>query len=301
MKITIIGAGAVGSVLGALLSREHEVTLVGRSDHVKAINKNGLQIEGEGTFKLDAVTDTSSLPIQDFVIITVKAYDLERAVQDSKRLIGPGTLLLIVQNGLMVLGGPLRVSFAKVCIGVAYMGATVVGPGKVKLANKTKMTIGCMNGRLAQATRMAQLFNKVGMRSEVTDDIIGAAWMKTLVNASINPVTAITMEPNGSILADPRTHALSKKLFEEGLSVAKYWDILTDDDICYSDVEDVIRSTADNRSSMLQDLERGRRTEIDAINGAICEMSAEPSMVKANVRMVEIVKALETWRTKDER
>jgi 2-dehydropantoate 2-reductase len=298
MKITVIGAGAVGSVLGALLSRKHDVTLVGRTDHVKAIKKNGLNIEGEGVFKLDAVTDTGSIQIQDVVIVTVKAYDLDQAIEDSKRLVGPGTLYLIVQNGLAVLAAPTRVSFAKVCIGIAYMGATFVGPGKVKLVNRTKMTIGCMDRQMATATRMAQLLNEVGMRSEVTDDIISAAWMKTLVNAAINPVTAIIMEPNGSILKDPRSLALSKKLFEEGLSVAKYWNILTENDIDFADVESVISSTAENRSSMLQDLEGGKRTEIDAINGAICDMSAEPGMVNVNARMVEIVRALETWRDK---
>ncbi|MFA5312828.1 MAG: 2-dehydropantoate 2-reductase [Methanomassiliicoccales archaeon] len=299
MKIAMIGAGAVGSVMGGILSKDHDVTLVGRPDHVKAVKKGGLIVEGEGTFSVKAETDTSSVPIQDMVVITVKAHDLDRAVQDSKRLIGPGTFLMIVQNGLSVLGAPMRVSFARTCIGVAYMGATTIAPGKVRSVSRTKIVIGCVDGRIAQPTLLARILNGSGLRSEVTDDVIGEVWKKTLVNAAVNPVTAILMEPNGAILKDPRSLAISKRLFGEGLAVARYWNVLNESAISYEDVEKVVLATADNRSSMLQDLERGKRTEIDAINGAICRMSPDPDMTRTNARMVEIVKSLETWRTRD--
>ncbi|MCE5297055.1 MAG: 2-dehydropantoate 2-reductase [Euryarchaeota archaeon] len=299
MKVTIIGAGAVGSVIGGMLSRDHDVTLVGRVDHVKAIRKNGLIIEGEGVFRVKAETDTGAVPVQDLVVITVKAHDLDRAVQDSKRLIGPGTLLLVVQNGLSVLAAPTRVSFARTCIGVAYMGATMIGPGKVRSVSRTKIVVGCVDGRTAQPTLLTHVLNGSGLHSEVTDDIIGDVWRKTLVNAAVNPVTAILMAPNGAILKDPRALAISEKLFEEAMAVARHWNILNEGEMSYDDVEKVIRATADNRSSMLQDLENGKRTEIDAINGAICDRSPDPKMVRVNSRMVELVKALETWRARD--
>ena len=177
----------------------------------------------------------------------------------------------------------------------------MIGPGKVRSVSRTKIVVGCVDGRTAQPTLLCQILEGSGLRSEVADDIIGEVWRKTLVNAAVNPVTAMLMAPNGAILKDPRALAISEKLFEEGMAVARHWNILSEGEMSYDDVEKVIRATAENRSSMLQDLENGKRTEIDAINGAICNMSPDPKMVKVNARMVELVKALETWGTKDGR
>ncbi|QLH75161.1 MAG: 2-dehydropantoate 2-reductase [Methanomassiliicoccales archaeon] len=297
MKVAIIGAGAVGSVIGGLLSGDYLVTLVGRKEHVHEVTKNGLIIEGEnaGTYWPVATTSTKKLPVQDAVIITVKAYDLEQAVKDSLRLIGPSTTVVIVQNGLWVLKGPLRASFARPVIAVASLGATLLGPGRVRLTGKGWFEVGSLEGRLSRATLAAQLLRSAGFEVKVTDDIVASVWRKALINAAINPVTALLMEPNGSILENPDHLALSKALFNEGLDVAVCLNVLTKKMVSFEDVIDVIRSTARNRSSMLQDLENKRRTEIDAINGAICDLAPRPEMVRINSRMVKIVKALETW------
>jgi 2-dehydropantoate 2-reductase len=297
MKVTIIGAGAVGCLLGGLLGRNNQVTMVGRKEQLEAL-ANGIRIEGAENLltKVAAVDDARMLSIQDAVIITVKAHDTFQALQDCRRLIGPGTLLLVVQNGLDVLNVADRVGFARMNIGVASLGVTYLRPAHVRYAGKGRIIIGNIEGRKGAATRWVQLLKGSGMDAAVSNDILKDVWRKVAINAAVNPITALVKLPNNCIAEDDGLLMLSKQLFQEAAMVGQWWRALEPNDVSYDDVMRVIGSTGTNRSSMLQDVERGKRTEIDSINGAICRRAPNEGMVSANRTVWALVRSLEKCR-----
>jgi 2-dehydropantoate 2-reductase len=298
MRVAVMGAGAVGSLLGGLLSQKHEVTLIGRADHMAAIRKDGLRIEGEHRLvsRPNTFISTAGVPIQDLILVTVKAYDSDEAVHAIRPMVGPGTMILLVQNGLDILHSCDRIGFAKVHLGLASLGVTYIGPGKVHFAGKGEITIGCRGGRTGKAVLLQGLFNEVGLPVKITRDIIGAVWRKVVINASINPLTAIAGVPNGAILEDGSLYAISRELFEEANAVAVHLRALRPGELGFEDVLRVVRDTAKNRSSMLQDLERGKCTEVGSINGAICALARDPRMVTANRIITEMVRSKEKGR-----
>lgn len=295
MKIAIIGAGAVGTLLGATLAGVNEVTMVARKGQVKEIRKNGLHVEGIRTLhsNVAAVEGTKDLSIQDVVMVCVKSYDGFKALQDARRLIGPGTQLLVVQNGLDVLGMASRVGFSRVNIGVATLGVTYLGPGKVRFAGKGTISIGNVEGRKGSAALLVQIMKDTGLGTTLSDDIIRDVWRKAIINASINPITAVMRSTNRCVLEDEWLADLSRQVFSESMEVALTWGALRGGDVDYEEVVKVARATADNRSSMLQDLESGKLTEIDSINGAMCRLAPDQNMVIANRTLWSLIKAQE--------
>ncbi|OPY31235.1 MAG: 2-dehydropantoate 2-reductase [Methanomassiliicoccales archaeon PtaU1.Bin124] len=294
MKVAVIGAGAVGTLLGGLLGKKEQVTMVARNGQLEGL-RDGIRIEGleDGRTGVKAVSSTSSLPIQDAVLICVKAHDTVQALQDSRRLIGPGTLLLVVQNGLDVLSVADRVGFARMNIGVAAMGVTYLGPGHVRYAGKGSISVGNIAGKKGTAMRAVQLLRSAGMDSKVSEDILRDVWAKAAINAAVNPITAIMGRPNGCILESEELTLLSRRLFIEAVAVGKWWKAIGPDDVTFDDVKRVLKATTSNRSSMLQDMDRGRRTEIDAINGAICRLAPMEEMVVANRAVHALIKGME--------
>jgi 2-dehydropantoate 2-reductase len=294
MRIAIMGAGSVGSVIGGSLSEHHDVTLIGRKDHVEAIVRNGLVLEGSVSKRTwpKARTEVGRPDIHDLIIITVKSYDAPETYRSIMPMIGPGTRVLIVQNGLDVLRSPLRIGNAPVLIGIASLGASRPAPGRVRLSGLGKMTIGDMEGRTAEATLLKIAFADTCIDVKVTKDIIGAVWRKVIVNASVNPLTALVGCRNGAIMDDERLLSISEELFEEAFAVARSLGILGPGEMSFDDVMKVMKDTSENRSSMLQDIEMGRRTEIDSINGAISSI-ANDDMAKTNRIIAGLVKAKE--------
>ena len=290
-----MGAGAVGSVLGGLLSQYHDVTLIGRKGHIEAINSDGLRIEGSIDLKVRPVgrTDVERSVIQDLILITVKSHDAPVAYRTILPMVGPGSQMLIIQNGLEVLHSPYRIGSAPVQIGVVSLGASMAAPGRVRLVGFGKMTIGNREGRLGGATLIKNIFEEAGLDANVTKDIIGEVWRKTIVNAAINPLTALVGCNNGMILEDPGLRNISQDLFDEASLVSESLGILEPNLMSYEDVLRVIEDTSGNRSSMLQDIEAGRCTEIDSINGAICAISPYDEMVRTHKIVLGLVKAKE--------
>lgn len=295
MKVAVMGAGAIGSVLGGLFSSGHEVTLIGRAEHMAAIRKDGLVIEEERRLicRPNTATSTEGLSIHDLILVTVKAYDSDDAIQAIRPMVGPGTMVVLVQNGLDILHACDRVGFAKVHLGLASLGVTYLGPGKVRYAGKGEMAIGCRGGRRGKAVLLQRLFSDVGLPAVITDDVIGAVWRKVVINAAINPVTAIAGLPNGAILEDPSLCRISQELFEEANALAIHLRALRPGEVEFEDILKVVRDTAKNRSSMLQDLERGKRTEIGSINGALCSLARDPRAVTANRIITDLVRSKE--------
>ncbi|MFQ5552478.1 MAG: ketopantoate reductase family protein [Thermoplasmata archaeon] len=295
MRFLVFGAGAMGSLVGGLLSKRHETVLVGRKPHIKAIRDQGLRISGK-TDLLARPEAVETLPPEadpDVVIVAVKAYDTWEAAEALKPLTQRASFLSL-QNGL---GNEetLAAAGAGVLGGVTNQGITFLGPGEIQHAGSGDTYIGPFAGvGKEEAVQVVEAFNESGLPSHVVDDIRRELWLKAVVNACINPLTALLRVDNGYVLETRATEQIVRDVIQEGVEVAARYDIdLVAEDV-FDRVASVVRGTAENRSSMRQDLERGRRTEIDAINGAIARLGRDVGKpVSTNALLTRLVHAAE--------
>lgn len=271
MRITVFGAGAVGSVVGGLLSRGHMVTLIARKEHVNAINDDGLHLTGlvDEIFHPEARASVRGMGAQDLVLITTKAYDTVEAVNEIRPLVGESTLIVSLQNGLGNLEVLSDAFGPRAAMGVPFLGATYLGPGQVLLAGLGEITVGHINGDMGKATAVRDVLSNAGMISRAVENIQPRIWMKAIVNASINPITALIKKENGSILRSEPLLDLSRSACLEGARAARANGVCFGADDPFQTLLEVLRTTATNRSSMLQDVERSKRTEIDEITGEL--------------------------------
>lgn len=273
MRIAVFGAGALGSLLGGRLGGTHDVLLVGRDPHMATVAEQGLVLEGvtEATVHPRTATKAPEDP-HDLVVVTVKAFDTARAAREMVPLLGEGTQVLTLQNGLGNLPALVeQIAPERLIGGTTSHGATYVEPGRVRHAGVGDTTIGAWRADPATAEPVAEAFRSAGIEVEVTDRIDAAIWRKVLVNAAINPVTALACVENGALLDDPGLDACLRQLAEEGAAVARAVGLEITDEEAVAAAERVADQTAGNRSSMLQDVEAGDRTEVEQINGAIAD------------------------------
>ncbi|WP_138006848.1 ketopantoate reductase family protein [Halalkalirubrum salinum] len=289
MEIVVFGAGSLGSLLGGLLARAHEVTLVGRDPHMAAIAEDGLRIRGAIDDHVYPTAVTSARGCDaDVAIVTVKAYDTDAAVTAlaSNRY----TAVLSLQNGLTE--ERLAAGLAgTVLAGTATYGARLPEPGVVECTGRGRVTIGRHGGGTdAWAERVGKAFRDVGANALVATDMPRRRWEKLAVNAAINPLTALTRSPNG-VLAEPPLNSIARSAARETAQTARVCGVELAADRAIEAVEAVVDATAANRSSMLQDVERGSRTEIGAICGAIVDRATERGV---DVPTIELLDALVT-------
>lgn len=273
MRILVYGAGALGSLIGAVLSREHEVVLLGRREHMQAVRKEGLQVTGLTHLHTYPETATSLDEVEgeiNLVILTVKAYDTRSAAEDLAQNLKPSQLLSL-QNGLNnteILERYLGMS--KLVFGTTAHGVTFVRPGEVRHAGFGRTVVGCMRREdFETATLVCDLLSSCGLMTELSGNIEGEIWAKAIVNACINPLTVIFRCENGRLLGLPPAVALMKKCCEECTAVAEAKGITLPIPDMYTYIVEVASRTASNRSSMLQDIERGKPTEIHELTGVI--------------------------------
>lgn len=300
MKTVMIGPGAMGGLFGGLLSRAgEELWLVGyRKEQVETICSVGLTLEEKGQSQIipmKATPDVTSVGKADLVIFFVKTYDTERAVSDSLVLEKEDTVFLTLQNGL---GNEevicKKIDRKKVMLGVTGQGATLLQPGRVRHAGWGKTFIGELDHRITdRANRIAQMFCKAEIETEVSPNIHDQVWGKLLVNAGINALTALTGFKNGQLLDYPETARLMEKLTLEAAEVARKKGVRIEEDPIEK-VRKASAATRENRSSMGQDFDHRRRTEIDAINGAVVrEAQALGIPAPFNQAVTDLVKAIE--------
>ena len=274
MDIVVFGAGSLGSLVGGLLAQEHEVTLVGRDPHVAAVADDGLAVEGEFDFsaKPDATTDGSGL-YADLAIVTVKAYDTTEAARTLAT--GEYGAALSLQNGMGNEATLDEFLDCPVLAGTATYGAVRRDPGRVECTGVGEIALGpSRGGDSAAAARAARAFRRANLNATVDDDMPRRLWEKLAVNAGINAVTALSRVENGALLDGP-ANDLARSAARETARVARAADVSLPNRVALAAVEAVATATADNESSMLQDVRGGRRTEVDAINGYVVDRAAE--------------------------
>jgi len=300
MKTVIMGAGAMGSLFGGLLSiAGEEVWLVDIwKEHIETLQAHGLIIEEKGreqTISLHATTDPKTAGKADLVLYFVKTYDTESAVKNSLVLEKEDTLFLTLQNGLGNEGTICKhVHPQKVLLGGTGQGATLLGPGRVRHAGWGKTYVGELDGRMTERVhRISQRFCKAGIDTEVSSKIHTLVWEKLFVNVGLNALAAITGLKNGQILDYPETLRLLECLVSEAVEVAKRKGIEIHGNPL-DRVKAVIEATRENRCSMGQDLDRKRRTEIDSLNGAIVREAERLGIpVPYNRMITDLIKVIE--------
>jgi 2-dehydropantoate 2-reductase len=301
MKIVIVGAGAMGSLFASLLAKsKEEVWLLDKDkDRAAKINHSGISVEGLSNFKaqIKATADPQEIGTTDLVIICVKSYHTKEAMLFAKPVIGDDTMALTLQNGfgnVEVIGE--IVGSDKVLGGVTNAGATLIECGKVRYAGKGETVVGTLDGRINVEMRyIRELFNKVGLETKISRDIKGLIWSKLIINVGINALTAITRLNNGKLVELDGTRKIMRDAVTEAVKVAKRKRIKLIYDDPLAKVEAVCEATSANVSSMLQDVLRNKRTEIDFINGVIVRQGQEMGIpTPVNSLLVDLVKTIES-------
>lgn len=300
MKILVFGAGALGSFIGGFLSTKHDVTLLGRKEHISAVKRKGLEISGITRMRVhpravENVREAHGAKF-DLIIMTVKSYDTHKAAKQLKKVFGGDSLLLSVQNGLSNMEEIAKVLGRQSLIGgVTSHGITFIGPGKIRHAGKGDTVIGSLDtGSRREVAHIASSLTSVGIETRVTENIMGEIWAKVIVNSAINPLTALTRLENGYLLRIPELEELLESVCREGIEVAEKCGVRLPSCDIIEKTKQVASRTAGNRSSMLQDMERGRRSEIEAISGALVKLAAGVGVpAPINSTLHALVKAME--------
>jgi len=288
MCFLIIGAGAIGGVVGGFLQQAgHQVELLGRARHLDTIRENGLRISGIwGNHTIHGMglhTNPDSIPQVDYdaVIICVKSYATAEAAQLAARFAGSDTLVVAYQNGL---GNAERIADAvgwDRTVGVrAIYGVRIDTPGCAEVTVIAAPTaIGMYRPEAATPARQAQVLQLVaamesaGLPTVAVEHVSTVLWAKVAYNAALNPLSALLDVPYGALPKSPDTRAIMEQVIDELYAVATAMRVALAPATAAAYKEhfynDLVPPTAAHYASMREDLRLGRRTEIDALNGAV--------------------------------
>ena len=298
MRICIIGAGAIGGLLAARLAANGErVTVVARGEHLRAITANGLRLiteEGETTGPVEVASDLASLEPHDLVVLAVKAHQLTPIAADVGCLARAGALVLTMQNGIPWWyfhkhGGPhegrslesvdpggiiaQHLPVEQVIGAVVYPAAEIAAPGVIRLIEGNRFSLAELdNSASPRLQEVSLVFTAAGFKAPVVSDIRAEIWTKLWGNMSFNPISALTGATLAGICAHPQGRALAADMMREAQAVGEKLGIRF-----RIPLEKRIagaQAVGEHKTSMLQDVEAGRATEVDALVGSILELGA---------------------------
>jgi 2-dehydropantoate 2-reductase len=295
MRICVFGAGALGSALGGMLAGRNDVFLIGRKPHVEAIRKRGLVLQGDmsRTVRLPAFTNISRVAPPELLLMTTKAYDTGSALMECRPWVTGETAVLTLQNGIGNLEALRGWKGRRAFGGTTTLGSTMVSPGKVRISGLGRTMIGSELDP-DYSKKIVGVFAESGVPSGFSENMMSEMWAKAIVSACINPITAILRVPNGRLLESGAVSRLVLEVSKECERVARAHGIELPQSRMYPRVRAVARDTARNLSSMLQDVMRGSRTEIDQINGVIWRLSEEHGLdAPLNKTLTAMVQSLE--------
>jgi len=301
MNITIIGAGAMGSLFGYLLARSGEnVFLIDIwQKHVNTINSKGVGVESDGKTNwvdIKASTSIDDAPKSDLVIIFVKSSQTEQAALQALKCLNDNGFALTLQNGM---GNADKISQIvdpdRVIAGTTSHGATILAPGLIRHAGTGPTIIGMWSPRnnSNKLKNIKKVFCQADIDTAIESDIHLIVWKKLIINVGINAITALTGIKNGSIVDIPPTGELVRSAVQESCDVALAHGVKLPHDIA-DQVFKVAGATGSNRSSMGQDVDHNRQTEIDAINGAIVNLAQNKGIqVPVNQTLTALIKTMQ--------
>jgi 2-dehydropantoate 2-reductase len=269
LKIAVMGAGAVGCYYGGMLARAgHDVTLIARPGHVQAVQSHGLRMETQ-TFdesvRLHASADASAVQGASVVLFCVKSTDTETAGALIQPHLAADALVLCLQNGVDN-ADRLRTVLAgtSVAAAVVYVATDMAGPGHVRHKGRGELVI----EPSSTGNVVAQALVAAGVPTEISDNVRGALWLKLILNCAYNAVSAICQRPYGETVASAGITEVMRDVVNECLAVAQAEGVQVPGDV-HATVARLAPAMPSQSSSTAQDLARGKRTEIDHLNGLI--------------------------------
>ena len=270
--ILLVGTGALATLFAARLSEAgHSISMLGTwKNGLRALQENGARIVdangNERAYKVHATDDPREVSGAKYALVLVKSWQTERAARQLKESLAENGLAITLQNGIGNKETLIRdLGTGRVSLGITTTGATLVGPGLVKMGGEGVISLEQNQalGPLEAALRSSK-FNL-----QIVDDAKSLVWGKLVINAAINPLTALLRIPNGELLSRPGARRVMSALARETAEVAEAERVHLPFSNPVDAAEDVARKTATNMSSMFQDVRRGAKTEIDAICGAV--------------------------------
>ena len=294
-RFLVFGAGAVGSVFAARLAPRWPVAVVARGRRLAEIRRSGIRVEG--------ATEAAMRPLAgsaeelagfrpDFTLVAVKAHQTAEAAR-SLTALGTGPVRVSLQNGLgneeMLAAGGHPVIGA-----VSNNGATLLASGRVFHAGLGEVILSSFSNAGDRAERLSVRLAAAGFPVRHVPDIRRPLWDKAILNAAVNPVTALLGLRTGRLLEDPGRERVVRLLVREAVAVARAEAVPTSEAEVWETIRRIVARTADNKTSMLQDLERGVRTEVEAINGAFVARGASCGIETPwNRLMLRLIRARE--------
>lgn len=282
MRIAVLGSGGVGGYFGGRLAAGGaDVTFVARGAHLAALRERGLRIESpQGNLHLprvQATDDPAAIGPVDIVFFTVKLYDTAAATRLLPPLIGSGTLVVPLQNGVDsvdVLAG--AVGRAHVAGGTAYVAAVIAEPGLIRHTAMNSLIFGPLDGgRSPLLEELLDACRRAGVEARLSDDILTDIWAKFVRLTVFSGMTAVARSSIGTLCNDPDLLAMMRAALVESIAVARAKGVALPATI-FEDIERAMAALPPNaRSSMLEDLERGRPLELPWLSGAVVRIGQQ--------------------------
>jgi 2-dehydropantoate 2-reductase len=279
-KIAVVGAGAVGGYFGGLLARAGApVVMIGRPAFVEAVKKNGLfldTLQFQESVRVEASTELDAARGADLVLFCVKTTDNAMTARALAPLLAPGALVLSFQNGVDNVEQIRAVAAIEALPTVVYVAASVPEPGRVKHVGRGDLVFGPTNEKTERATA---LFTRAGVPCRISENIEGELWTKLVWNCALNAVSALGRAKYGQIAASADARKVVETVVDEVLAVAHAANVhppgLEDPKTAIAGAFKIATQMAEAFSSTAQDMNRGKRTEIDSLNGFVSRRGAE--------------------------
>jgi 2-dehydropantoate 2-reductase len=289
-----MGAGAVGCYYGGMLCRAgHQVMLIGRTQHVEAIRRHGLLMDTTGFrahIPVQASVEVGDIQGASLVLCCIKSNDTESAAAMMAPFVGPDAIVLSLQNGVENATRLQAKLLRTVYPAVVYVAAEMMGPGHLKHHGRGELVV----GPSAMSGEMLEDFVKAGVPVRVSDNVVGELWAKLILNCAYNAISAITKLPYGLLFKNEDARDLMRLVVRECLAVAQRESITLPGD-SWQGVELIAATMSGQFSSTAQDLMRGRRSEIDDLNGHIVRRGQSLAIdTPANQALYSLVKLLES-------
>lgn len=279
-KIAVVGAGAVGGYFGGMLARAGvPVVLIGRPSFVDAVNRSGLYLDTihfQETVHPQTSSELSAAAGADVVLFCVKTTDTVATAKELAPLLAPNAIVISLQNGVNNAEEIREATGIDALPAVVYVAASVPAPGHVKHLGRGDLVVGAQDGR---AAKVANLFNAAKIPCRISDNIQGELWTKLLWNCALNAVSGLGRVTYGEIIASADAKQLVETVVNETLNVARAKGIhlpgLEDPRDALAGSFKIAEQMSGTRSSTAQDMARGKRTEIDALNGYVARLGAQ--------------------------
>ncbi|SPB13290.1 2-dehydropantoate 2-reductase [Caballeronia novacaledonica] len=294
MKVAVMGAGAVGCYYGGMLARAgHEVVLIARQQHVEAIERDGLRLDTQHfdeRVRVAASTDAIAVKGAQLVLFCVKSTDTDSAAKALAPYLEQDALLMSLQNGVENAERLRGLLPQEAAAAVVYVATGMAGPGHVKHNGRGELVI----EPSTKSEEVARAFVEAGVPTEISNNVRGALWAKLVLNCAYNALSAITQLPYGKLVQGEGVTRSMRDVVDECLAVAKADNVTLPGDVDAA-VRGIAETMQNQYSSTAQDLARGKRSEIDHLNGLIVRRGEALGIATpANRLLHALVKAIES-------